>query len=111
MAITSGSGQLFRDGGSMSLSQVENAPRGFGGFDADLDHPSKKELEPDFPVALFPDRLQPVVVCLPVTLEVVRQVQDWFLQQSSLGQQERDEEAADASVTIERCYRRAFKCV
>src|SRR5690606_33947461 len=60
--------------GVLALKAQDRARRG-GGFGGDLLDPAQEEAEPGLPRAVVTDRLQPIVVLLPVTLEVVAQVE------------------------------------
>src|SRR6185437_12477622 len=61
-----------------------------------------EEFKPCFPIACLAYAVQQFVVCLPVLLEVQAQVEQWLAQQSVVGELQRDEQAADASVAIEK---------
>ena len=58
----------------MLLQEFENPARGIGGLDAHLRDAAQEEREPGLEIAGVRYRLEPLVVLLPMTLEVVRQI-------------------------------------
>jgi hypothetical protein len=87
--------------GTMLLAKQQDPARRFGGLPADLSDTSQEELEPTLPVACLADRLEPVVVRLSMSLEIVREIQHRLVQRSSLAHEKRDQEPAHAAVAIE----------
>ena len=86
----------------MLLPQLEDPARGVGGFDADVGNTTQEEREPALEVAGVPCGLEPLVVLLTMTLEVVRQVENGLPQRATLTEQEGDEEPPDTAVAIEK---------
>ena len=102
MPVARRAAELIGDRGPMLLAQLQDAPHRVGGLARDFDDPAQEKGEPCFPVAAFAHGLEMVVVRLPMLLEVVRQVEHGLVQHAALGQQERDQQPADAPVAVEK---------
>ena len=74
-------------------------------------YPLEKELNPPFPVTVVANGHEPVVILLPMGLEVVAQVQEWPIEHAAFAKQQRDEEAPDTSVAVEERMNRLELCV
>ncbi len=102
VSVAGGAAKVFGDAFAMLLTELENPARGVGGLHAHLRDAAQEKREPCLKVAYVPHCLKPLVVLLPMTLEVVGQVEDRLLQRAALAQQKRDEEPTDAAVAVEK---------
>ena len=61
----------FGDASTVAFTQVEDGPQRRGGLCSGLGHGIEEERQPPLPVALFADELQPPVVLVDVTTQVL----------------------------------------
>src|SRR5262249_4186565 len=90
MPIASRIAKVVSDEGPMRLAQCQDAPRCLGRLHAHLGDTSQEELQPIFPSALVARGLQEIVVGLPVTLQIVREIKHRLMEHAALAQQERN---------------------
>jgi hypothetical protein len=62
----------------------------------------QKELNPAFPVTMCTDSAQPFIVLLLVTFETKANIQQWRRKESPLFDEQRNQQPANASVTVEK---------
>jgi hypothetical protein len=92
----------FHHGAAMRFAQVHDVGGGAGGGTGGLAHAAQKELEPLLPMTVVADGGEAVVILDPVALEEHRQVQQRARQGLLLAQDERDQQASDAAIAIEK---------
>src|SRR5262245_6688742 len=90
MPIASRIAKVVSDESPMRLAHCQDAPRRLGRLHAHLGDTSQEELQPIFPSALVARGLQEIVVGLPVTLQIVREIKHWLMEHAALAQQERN---------------------
>jgi hypothetical protein len=94
------------DGGlvtwAVAVDDLDEPTRGVGRGGRHVDHALEEEPHPLLPLAVRAHALQALVVLVPVALEVQAQVEQRPRQYACLrAEQERDEQAAEAAVTVE----------
>ena len=85
---------------TVSFSHSDDRAGGRRGLASRLDNSFEEETKPPLPVALLPDRHEPVVVLGPVALQIEAEVEERTMQDAAINKQERDQEAPHSPVTV-----------
>src|SRR5262249_28137388 len=88
VAVAGRAAEVLSDRAPVRLAERKNPARRFSGLSAHFGDPLKEKREPALPVAAVTYRLQPIVVFLTVTLEVVREVEHGFVKNVALTEKE-----------------------
>src|SRR5690606_28212049 len=85
----------------IGFEQSEDLARRLGRLQRCLGDAVEEELQPCLPVAILADLLQQVVILAAMRLEVEAEIEDRLLQDALRAEQEGDQQAAEASVSVE----------
>lgn len=94
-------GSLILETHPIRLEEIEEAAGAGDGFLGCLDDSSEEKPQPVLPFPLKTDFLEELIVSFPVLLEMEGEVEKWLAKDSLGTEDEGDEEAAEATVSIE----------
>ena len=92
---------LLREEIAVALAELQDVPSGIRRGAADLDDAAQEEAHPPLPVPIGPDRLEAVVVLGAVRLQVDREVEKRAAEDAALAEEQGDQQAPDAAVSVE----------
>ena len=89
-------------GGAVVFAQCEDAACGLSGLTADLGDAAQEECQPLLPLPVIAHGLKALVVFGAVALEEVGEIENRLEEDLALAEQEGDEQASDATVTVQK---------
>jgi hypothetical protein len=101
MTIAGCAAQMLGDSLAMVFAQLKNLARRLSRLHAHFRDSAQEENEPAFPIAALAHGLQVIVVGPSVAFEVVREIQDWFVERAAFAQEKRDQQPTHTAVAIE----------
>ncbi len=100
--VAGGAAEGLHDDTAVLLPQVKDMSGRIGGLRTDFNNAAQEKNKPLLPASIVADRLQFVIVLLPVFLEEMGQVQNGFLQHFALAKQKGNEQPSDAAVAVKK---------
>jgi hypothetical protein len=101
VAVSGRPAEVLGDQGPVSFSELQDAPRRLCSLGAHLSDPTEKEGQPSFPIARITNGLKVVIIGLTVAFEIIREIKNRLLQDSSLAQKKRDEQTAYPAIAVQ----------
>lgn len=101
MAIAGGTAAALGNNLAMPFAQEENLSRSLRCLLTDFENSLQEEAHPSLPVSFITNRLQAIIVFLPMLLEEMREIQYGLLQYVTLTEKQCNQQPSDTAVPVQ----------